>query len=141
MDCRCGRILEPNEGYIYYTDQKGQHRCIYTYHTKDGDALTFEGEKLFDCIIQRDELLRKTGSMGQERIEIQSRPSGAQRWDRLEQQMRTAIGCLLTIGRQVEQEARRQRSKKMERVATLAVDSCSGLQKMIDSVEAEGHER
>lgn len=135
MDCERGRILEPNEAYTYYTTPEGEHRCLYTYQTKDGRPLNFEAEKLFDCLIQRDELLRKTGLDAQERLEIHGRPDGGQRWRKVARRLRAAIGCMMAIGEQAEQEARRQGCREMEDLATLVVDSCSGLQKMIDRVE------
>ena len=68
-----GRVMDDHEAFLYLC-RGGCGYCVYVYITQDGKVLQFDGEKLADCLIQRDGYLREAGLETQERLSINGRP-------------------------------------------------------------------
>lgn len=74
-----GRVMDDHEAFLYL-HHGGCGYCVYVYITQDGQVLQFDGEKLADCLIQRDGYLRADGLEAQERLSINGRPDVQQEY-------------------------------------------------------------
>lgn len=74
-----GRVMDDHEAFLYLR-RNGCGYCVYVYITQDGQVLQFDGEKLADCLIQRDGYLREAGLEAQERLQINGRPDVRQEY-------------------------------------------------------------
>lgn len=88
-----GRVMDDHEAFLYLC-RNGCGYCVYVYITQDGQVLQFDGEKLADCLIQRDGYLRATGLDTQERLHIDGRPDTEQNYMKIRQEIMEAIGML-----------------------------------------------
>ena len=74
-----GRVMDDHEAFLYL-HHDGCGCCVYVYITQDGKVLQFDGEKLADCLIQRDGYVREAGLEAQERLQINGRPDVQQEY-------------------------------------------------------------
>ena len=81
-----GRVMDDHEAFLYLC-RGGCGYCVYVYITQDGKVLQFDGEKLADCLIQRDGYLRAAGMETQERLHINGRPDVQQEYMKIRQRI------------------------------------------------------
>ncbi len=88
-----GRVMDDHEAFLYLR-RNGCGYCVYVYITQDGQVLQFDGEKLADCLIQRDGYLREAGLEAQERLHINGRPDVQQVYIKSRQNIMALIDAM-----------------------------------------------
>lgn len=97
------RVMDAHEAFLYLC-RGGCGYCVYVYITQDGEVLQFDGEKLADCLIQRDGFLREAGLEAQERLHINGRPDMEQQYMKIRQEIMEASGMLQEALDKLERE-------------------------------------
>lgn len=98
-----GRVMDDHEAFLYLC-RNGCGHCVYVYIAQNGKVLQFDGEKLADCLIQRDGYLREAGLETQERLSINGRPDAEQNYMKIRQKIMEASEMLQEALDKLERE-------------------------------------